>query len=453
MEINVEKLGPCKAKISIVIPTERIKEELEKTYQQTAGSVTFPGFRKGKAPRKLIIKRFGDIINADVKEKLVQEAYTEALEENKIEPAGEPSIDLDALTLDEEQPMEFDFELEIRPEFELGEYKDLEVELEAVAVNDEEIDEGIKAIRSRFATLEAVEDQPVSRKHYLTTDVVYRVEGEEEDLSREGVQANMGLGVIDGIEASEALEGLVDKKVGEKAEITIDELPPHFMPEHLRGKAAKLDVTVKEVREVVFPEVNDDFLEKVGMKTVDELREKVSKEVLNRKNAKREEEIDAKIVDRLIEGHSFELPEKLLMQQIQSQEQNLKYEMLRMGMPPDKIEEEAGKFDERNREAAERNIRTNFVFDKIADAEKIYVTENEVEQELKIIAQQQNSSVQDVKRYYEEQNMLGVLRNFLRNQKIRKMLRENAKMVEKDARGAAQTEAEEADDQEGEGSA
>ena len=173
MEINVEKLGPCKAKVSIIIPPERIREEMEKTYKQTAASVTFPGFRKGKAPRKLILKRFGEIINEDVKEKLVQEAYSEALKKHELEPAGDPTIDLEAIVLNPDQPMELEFEVEIRQEFTLGDYKGIEVDLDPIVVNDAEIDEGIKAIRSRFASLETVKDGTVGMEHYLTADAVY----------------------------------------------------------------------------------------------------------------------------------------------------------------------------------------------------------------------------------------------------------------------------------------
>jgi trigger factor len=440
MEISIEKPGPCLRKVSIKIPVERIKEEMDKNYDQTARSVSLPGFRKGKVPKKLIEKRFGHMILDEVKERLVQLAFAESMEEHGLEPVSEPNIDIAAMKLNPDEPFEFEFEVESKPEFELGEYKGIEVELEPLKVTDAEVDDGIKGIRSRFASLKSVPDKPVEDQHYLTLDLVYKVEGEE-DFPREGANANMGLGIVDGIELKEGVKEFMDKKQGDQVELEVPSLPDHFTPENLRGKPAKVSAVIKDVREVAFPELDEEFLKKINMKSVDELREKMTEELLESKKAKREEEVDAKIIDRLIENHSFELPEKLLMEQISSQEQNLRYEMLRMGMPEDKIAEQAGKFEDRNREAADRNIRRNFIFDKIADKEKIFVTENEVEKELRVIAEQQNARINDVKRYYEENNLIGGLRSFLRNQKIRKMLRDNTKIVEKSlSEGSAQGE-------------
>jgi trigger factor len=430
MEISIEKTGPCMRKVSIKIPVERIQEEMDKNYDQTTRSVSLPGFRKGKVPKKLIEKRFGNIILSEVKERLVQLAFAESIEEHGLEPVGEPNIDLAAMELKLDTPFEFEFEVESKPEFELGEYKELAVELEPLVVTDAEIDDGIKGVRSRFASLKSVSDKPVEDKHYLTLDLVYKVEGEE-DVTREKANANMGMGIVDGIELKEGMKDFLGKKMDDQVDLDVPSLPDHFTPENLRGKPAKITAAIKDIQEVAFPELDDDFLKKINMQSVDELREKISEEMMEGKKAKREEEIDTKIVDILIENHSFDLPEKLLMEQITSQEQNLRYEMLRMGMPEDKVEEQASKFDDRNREAADRNIRRNFIYDKIARKEKIFVTENEVEKELRVIAEQQNARIHDVKRYYEENNLIGGLRSFLRNQKIRKILRDNAKIVEK----------------------
>ncbi|MBU0754540.1 MAG: trigger factor [Planctomycetes bacterium] len=441
MEINIEKTGPCLSKVNVVVSAQRVDEALDKNYKETAQSVAFPGFRKGKAPKKLVMKRFGDIIAEDVKEKLVQEAFGKAIEDHELEPVSEPNIDLSTLKLTPGESLEIAFEIETRPAFELGEYKGLEVEIPPVKVTDADVDGAIKAIRSRFASLTSFPDKEVDEKHYLTLDLVYHVDGED-DVTREQTPANLSLGVVDGIELKEELKQFKGKKVGDQVELEIAALPEHFVPENLRGKPARMEAKIKDIREVTFPELDEEFLKKVGLESIDELRKKVGDEVLESKKKKSEEETEQKIVDQLIKNHPFDIPEKLLMRQIDSQEQNMRYELLRMGLPPEKVAEESGKLDERNREAAERNIRSNFIFDKIAAKEKIYVMENEIDQELQIIAAQQNARVEEIRSYYQENNLLSGLRSFLRNQKIRKMLRDNASLVEKS--GSERVESEEA---------
>lgn len=452
MDISIESIGPCTKKVSINISAERVKEELEKNYQQTAKAVDFPGFRKGKAPRKLVIKRFGEIIIEDVKEKLIQEAFTDAIKEHNLEPVTEPDLDLKSIEIVEGKPIELNFEVETKPEFELGDYKSLEIEMEPVKVTDEDVDEAINAIRSRFASLTTVEDKPISEKHYLTIDVTYQVEGEEE-VNREGCQANMGHGIVDGIELGDEKKKFFDKKLNDIVELDIAELPEHFLPEALRGKPASMKATIKEIREVTIPEVDDEFLKKVQIESVEKLREQVGEEVMKNKEQKRSEEIDQKLMEALIEKHDFEIPEKLLMKQISTQEDNLRYELMRAGMPADKVAEQTGKLDDTNRKAAERNIRSNFLYDKIAKKESIYVTENELEAELQVVAQQQNATLQEIKSYYEEHDLMGSMRSLLRNQKIRKMLRDSAKIVEKSDGETSETTEEASKDESGESEA
>ena len=434
MDIHVEKTGPCKAKVSITIPPERIREEMDKTFKQTAAAVTFPGFRKGRAPRKLVLKRFGDLIKEEVKEKLVGEAVGQAVKEHGLEPVEDPELDLEALEIKEEEPLEIAFEVEVKPEFELGAYKGIRVSLEPIKVTDAEIDEAVEELRSRFAFLKTVEEGTVGKKHYLTADLTYRVEGEE-PVQREKVQAGMGQGILDGMELAEEMKELLGKAVGDRVTLSVSALPENFYPEHLRGKPARVEVTIREIREVALPEVDEAFLQKIGMKSLEELRDHLYERIMENKKEKRTEEIDRKIMDRLIEDHPFEIPEKLLMNQIVNQENNLRYELIRLGLSPEQIAREAGKLDERNREAAERNLRMRFLLEKIGEREKIFVTENELEAEIREIARQRGRSPAELRSEFEERGLLDGLRSLLRNRKIRSFLREHAEIDENAAEG------------------
>ena len=194
MEIHVEKTGPCKAKVSITIPPESIREEMDKTYKKTAAAVTFPGFRKGRAPRKLVLKRFGDLIKEEVKETLVGEAVRQAVKEHGLDPVEDPELNLEDLAIEEDAPLEVTFEVEVKPEFDLGEYQGIPVSLDPLKVTDAEIDEAVEELRSRFAFLKTLEEGTVGEKHYITADLIYNgildLEGRETAMADRGGPAD-----------------------------------------------------------------------------------------------------------------------------------------------------------------------------------------------------------------------------------------------------------------------
>jgi trigger factor len=430
MDITVEKKGPCLCSLKVAVTPEEIKEEMDKKYDEAKQAITLPGFRRGKVPRKLIVKKFGDAIIEEVKENLIKEAYSNAIDEHDLNPIAEPDIDLESIEITENAPMEFEITVETKPDFELGEYKGIKAEVPAVEVTDEEIDQGVEGVLNRFASLQAVEGKPVKKGDYLTAKVTYGVEGEE-DFLRDDCQVNTVLGNVDGVEVkAETIDLLVDKNVGDTISFDVPSLPDHFNPANLRGSAAKVNVEITEIKRVTPPEMDEKFLKMIGAESKEDLRKKVSDGTIEQKTQMRQDLIDEKVIDKLIEDHTFDLPEKVLEKQSLRQEFTRKMEMVRMGFPEEEAEKRVGEMREKNRESAERFLRYSFIYDKIADKEKVFVTEGDVDEEFRKIAASKGTSPEEARAEFEENDMIVSLRARIREDKIRNLLREKAEIVE-----------------------
>lgn len=432
MDITLENKGPCLRNINVVIPPEEIDEALNAKYAETRKAISLPGFRKGKVPQKLIEKKFGDAILQEVKEGLVQDAFTKAIDDHGLDPVDDPEIDGKSIEIERGTALEFDFSMETRPEFELGEYKGIEIEIPSISVSEEEIEKGLEGLTNRFSSLQDVEDGSAEKGDYLTATVTYSVEGAD-DVVREECQVNTMLNIVDGVELGEDKSDLFNgKKVGDEVSVEVDALPEHFNPEELRGKAATVVSKIASIKRITPPELDEKFFTMVGVKDLDELKKKVEEGTLVQKEQMRKELIDERIIDKLIETHEFELPQKLLNKQAMRQEMGRKMEMLRMGMDRETVDKRVEEMKERNMKSAERFMQYSFIYDKIAEKEKIFVLENEIDEEYRKIAAARNSTPQEVQAEFEENEMTSSLRARIREDKIRDLLRQKAKTVEKD---------------------
>jgi len=441
MDITLENKGPCLRNIKVVIPAEEIDEALDAKYAETKQAISLPGFRKGKVPRKLIEKKFGDAIIQEVKEGLVQDAFTKAIDDHNIDPVDDPELNAKEIEIERGAPLEFEFSMETRPEFELGEYKGLEIEIPSISVSDEEIEKGLEGLTNRFSSLQDVEDGSAEKGDYLTATVTYSVEGAD-DVVRNDCQVNTMLNIVDGVELGEDKSDLFNgKKVGDEVSVDVDALPEHFNPEALRGKAATVVSKITSIKRITPPELDENFFKMVGVKDLDELKEKVEEGTMVQKEQMRKELIDERIIDKLIEMHDFELPQKLLNKQAMRQEMGRKMEMLRMKMDRETVDKQMEEMKEQNQKSAERFMTYSFIYDKIAEKEKIFVLESEIDEEYKKIAAARNSTPQEVQAEFEENEMTSSLRARIREDKIRELLRQKAQTVEKDIDEDTQSDA------------
>lgn len=428
MDFQVETLGPCRKKIAVTIPPERIGEEFDKKYEEINENVALPGFRPGRAPRKLLEKRFGTRLADEVKDDLVKAALEKLVEEKKAEPLAPPDIDLSDTDLEPGQPLAFEFELVTKPEFDTPDYKGLEVKVPPVVVEDDEIDEAVDHMRRSGATLETIEDGEAEDGDVLVVD--WRaMDGDSVEARDDQAYYPVGRGVLAGFVASDIDKALVGGAVGAEASQTV-QVAADDPREELRGRELELHVTLKEIKRYVLPPLDEAFFEKHDYDDMDELREDTQKKIRRAKERQRDGQAEQKLVEQLLDAVEISLPEDFVEQELEGWAMRK-----RMSLQVEKVEDEeitkqidAARDDQKA--TIERDMQRHFLLERISDEEELEVTEAELVQAIEEIAMMYGHPVEEVMASFRDGGRLGELRAEIRHRKARQILRQHATLVE-----------------------
>lgn len=386
MSLQVEKLENNMAKLTIEVDADQFEKAIEEAYQNQKNKITIPGFRKGKAPRKMIESMYGvGIFYEDAANSLIPDAYDKALAECEEEIVSTPKVDI--VQIESGKPFIFTAEVALKPEVKLGKYKGVKVDKIDTTVTDEEVEAEIDKEREKSARTINVEDRPVKDGD----DTVIDFEGFVDGVAFEGGKGeNYSLTIGSGAFIPGFEEQLVGAEIGKEVEVNVT-FPEEYHAEELAGKPATFKCTVKEIKEKELPELNDEFASEVSeFDTMDEYKADVKqslqdKKILDAKSKKEDEAIEA-----IIKDSEMDIPEAMLMTQqrqmvddfarrLQMQGLSLEQYMQFTGMTLDKMLEQL-------RPAAEKRIQSRLVLEAIADAENFEVTEEEFEAELKKMA-------------------------------------------------------------------
>ncbi len=428
MPTEVTEIGPCQRRISVSIPKDEIQKAIQRTWSQARNQIQLKGFRPGKVPKKILERKYGDAIREEVKQNLVNQAYRDALEQHDLDPISQPHLDLDSLPFDPESEFRFELTLEIRPKFELPEYKGLPVGAPPVVVRDEDVERELEKIRSGHATAEPVEEGVASKGDYLIADVEIAVDGavvaHHEDRI---VDTNRDL--VDGLPTEGGTAAFAGKKVGDTVTTPVH-LPADFEPEGFAGAEAELRSTIKEVRRITLPPVDDEFAKKVGTESVDDLKEKVREQVERNQESERNRFVEEAVLNELIGRTSFDLPPDLLEKATREKVHELEHRMIGSGMPETEAKANAASHTDRLRQEETRSLRVSFLIDAIGRAEKVSVADAEIESSVRAIAAMHQQDPQKVFDELYEAGRLPALRAQILEGKVRKMLREAAEITD-----------------------
>jgi trigger factor len=425
-ESAVETVGPCKVELRIEVPAETVKEELDSLYKELIDTVPFPGFRLGHAPRRLVEKKLGDDVRNDVKEHVVAESFKTAIEEHELEPISEPDVDLTALEIDPDSPLHFETTLVIRPTVTIPDYEKITVEAVKPVVSKERIEEVVESVRREHAVLEPAEDGKVAEGDMVVLDLTARVE-DEKLLERENLEYLHPAPYVAGLPLSSFHEDVLGKKAGD--EITVQEKLPETWPTpEQAGKELVAEVKVQDVKRHVLPELDEEFAKSLDFDSVEEFREEVEEQIERQAEGEAREATDRKIVDALIEAAPFELPEDVVKQEI-TQRIDRKQALLRMrGADEEEVEKELAEASAAERTEVEREFRSGFLLDAIAKKEKVFVTENEVNDRIAQMAASYHRTPEEMEEYLEQRNLLGSVRGSMREEKVMELLRKKVKI-------------------------
>jgi trigger factor len=429
MDFRVAPLGPCRKKVSVTVPPERVREEYERQYEEINKNVVLPGFRKGRAPRRVLERRFAAHIGPDVKEGLVKAALEKLVEEKKVDPLAPPEIDVESLALDPQKALEFEFECVTKPEFETPQYKGLEVKVPAASVTDEQVQQAVDAMRRRRAKLEpAPEGAALAEGDIAVVDYEVR-SGESVDAHDAGAYYVLGRGVLAGFVAEGLDEALRGKTPGATFAVPA-RVPPDDPREELRGKAMDLTGTLKEVRRYVLPPVDAEFLKTLDFEDEAEMREDVRKRLLRAQRRRVESEAEERLVEGLLEAVPMSLPPDFVERELESWAARRRVAAQMEGISEEEVTRQIDAARDDTKGRIEHDMRRFFLLDRIAEAEGIEATKEEMVQAIEEIAATYGHPVEEVMATFRDHGRLAELRSQIRHRKVRERVRQLATLVE-----------------------
>ena len=387
MSLQVEKMEKNMAKLTIEVSAEELDKAMQNAYLKARGKISIPGFRKGKAPRKMIEQMYGKgIFLEDAANALIPEHYSKALEECDLENVSQPEIDV--TQAEPGKAFIFTAEVAVKPEVTLGEYKGVEVPKSETEVTDEDIDAEIKKEQEKNSRTVTVEDRGAENGDITTIDFEGFVDGVAFEGGK-GTDYPLTLGSGSFIPGFE--DQLVGAKAGDHVEVNVT-FPEEYQAAELAGKAAVFQCDVNKVETKELPELDDDFAQDVSeFDTLAEYREDVKKNLTEKKEKEARAAKENAAVDKAIENAEMEIPDAMLNTQVRQMMNDFASRMQSQGLTMEQYFQFTGmtaeKMQEEMNPQALKRIQTRLVLEKIAETENIEVSEDEVNEEISKMAE------------------------------------------------------------------
>ncbi len=391
---TIEQAGPCKKKVSIEIPEEEIKNATDKQYGDLRKEAQVPGFRKGRAPRRLLEKRFGKETSEQVKLKLLVEASDIAVKDNKLDVLGEPNIEHEKIELPATGPLKFDFEVEVSPEIDLPPLEGIPVTKTKLEVTDQLVDKEIVRLRKWAGLWTPREGGVVELDDQIIADVILKpvpsaAEGAEgvDSASSPQVEEEQKLdnieiyvrknGFVGAIPVEKLDELLAGTKTGGVKETSV-EVPKTYYREEFRGKKVDIRITVKDIKWLKPAEMDENFLKRFEVKDEKELREKVRDELHKRVEQQIRADMSEQIYQYLLDNTNFELPLDIVAAHSTSLLRRQYINLAMRGLTRQQIEEQMEQLRASSEEQAKQQYKVFFIMDKIAKKLEVETNEEEV---------------------------------------------------------------------------
>ena len=390
MSVQVEKLEKNMAKLVIEVPAEEFEKALDEAYKKSRNKIAMPGFRKGKAPRKMIEKMYGaSVFYEDAANIIIPDAYENAAKESGLEIVSQPEIEVEQI--EKGTPFIFAATVAVKPEITLGDYKGIEIEKKTAEVTDEEVDAEISRVRENNSRMITVDDRATQEGDTVIIDFDGYVDGEQfEGGKAEDYSLVLGSHTfIDNFE-----EQLVGKNPGDSVEVHVT-FPDMYQAEELRGKEAVFYVEINDIKVKELPEIDDEFAQDVSeFDTLEEYKEDLKKKLLENKEAALEREKEEEVIGAIIENSQMEIPDPMVdaqtrqmtqefAQRLQAQGLSMEQYMQLTGLTPQKM------IDELKPQALKR-IQSRLVLEAVAAAENIEVSDEEYDKEIDKMAEAYN---------------------------------------------------------------
>jgi trigger factor len=426
LDVQVTSPGACERHVTVTISRADIDRYFDDAFGEMMPTAAVPGFRAGRAPRKIVEHRFRDEVSDQVKSALLLDSLEQISQEERFTAISEPNFDLEAVEVPKEGPMTFEFTIEVRPEFDLPQWKGLKLNRPVRDFTDADIDEQMEQMLARYGQL-VPHEGPAAEGDYVSVNITTTADGQQVARENEAViRIRPTLSFRDA-----RLEGFDKLMKGAKegdhrtAEVTLSKDAPNT---DLRGKKVSTDFEVLDVKKLKLPELTEDFLQEIGsFATEEELRKAIRQNLERQLEYQQQRNSRAQISALLTKSADWELPQGLLKRQSARELERAVMELRRSGFSEAEIRARENMLRQNSTTSTATALKEHFILERIAEEEKIDVDEGDYDKEIFLIAAQSGESPRRVRAQLEKRGLMDVLRNQIIERKVLELVQSEAK--------------------------
>jgi trigger factor len=429
LEIKVDEPSSCQRHVTVSISREDIDRYLDTAVGEFMQEASVPGFRPGRAPKKLVSSHFKNELNDKMKGTLLLDAMTQVSEEQDFSAISEPSFDFEAVEIPDEGPLTFEFDIEVRPEFEMPKWKGLKIEKPAMDIGKKEIDGHMAKLLSRHSALEPVAEK-ATEDDYAVVNMTFTHDGKKiSTLNEETIKIRKTLSFRDGnLEGFDKL--IVGAKAGDKKESKVV-VSQDAETEAVRGQEVDVKVELLDVKRMTLPELDEQMLKQIGdFENEGDLRDAVKSELERQLNYRQHQRIRQQITDLLTESASWDLPPDLLKRQASRELERSVMELRSSGFSDEQIMAHVNTLRQNSAKTTATALKEHFILERIAEEEDIEASDGDYDAELQMMALQSGDSPRSVRSRIEKRGLMDALRNQIVERKVIDLITENATIKE-----------------------
>jgi trigger factor len=425
LEVKIDKPSACERHVIVTVAKDDVTRYLKEAFDELSPKAELPGFRPGRAPRKLVEHRFKEQISDQVKGKILMDSLTQMSDDHQFTAISEPDFNMDSVQLPEDGPMVFEFDIEVRPEFDLPRWKGLTLERPTHEYSDAEVDERLKQLLSKYGQLEPHEG-PIEEGNFVTMTLRTSYDGRQlSQLTEETIEVRPTLSLVDA-----RLEGFDKLLIGKTAGETVTtklKISPEAENEEFRGKEVDLSLEIVTVEKRKLPEMTRDFLERIGgFADEAELHAEVRKEMERQLKFFQQKRVRQQITTELTVTATWDLPQDLLRRQARRELDRAMMELQSSGFSNEQIQAYLNELHQNAMASTARALKEHFILERIAEDEKIDAGPDDYDNEIDLLAEQADETPRRVRARLEKKGLMDTLRNQIVERKVIELIQQHA---------------------------
>lgn len=432
LEVKVDAPSSCQRHVVVTVSREDIDRYFDTAVQDMVPTAAVPGFRKGNAPKKLVEKRFRSEVKDQVKGTLLMDSMTQATEEQSFSAISEPDFNFQAIELPDDGPLTFEFDIEVRPEFDLPKWKGLQLEKPSKEFGKEEIDQHLKQVLGRYGQL-VPHEGPAEMDDFLVCNLKFSHEGKQiEHTEEESIRLRDTLSFADAKWEDFGKE-MTGAKAGDKKTVTLT-ISDEAANQAMRGKQVAMEIEVLEVKRQELPEMDEAFLKTIGgFESEGDLRDYVKQDMERQLTYYQQQRLRQQITEQLTKDANWDLPPELLRRQARRELERAAMELRSAGFGDEEIQAHENELRQNSMASTRKALKEHFILERIAEEEKVEESAQDYDEEVMRIAVQRQESPRRVRAQLEKSGMMDVLRNQIIERKVIDLITSEASFTEVDA--------------------